>query len=175
MVLSRRMDGTGRKPSIRVYQEEGNFTYSATLDTIHGELPGGSFASRVGRNVEVQIYTEADRTVEIFSTGINIGVTRDIPKGTLPKANANSGTYERRTNLIDLYGELEFIPLPSTHDAIKSGDYLVLDTADASHYVKGEDAGDATSNLVAFEARAQNEGGSILAIRLGAQSQFEAD
>lgn len=172
MVLSRRIDATGRKPEIEVYIEEGNFTYSETLDTINGEMPGGSFASRVGRNKEIQIYTEADRTVQLFSTGINIGVTRTGPRGQLPKSSLTSGNYERRKTSIDLYGELEFIPLADTHAAIKPGDYLALETGDAEHYVKEEDT---TSNLVAFEARSENETGSILAIRIGHKSQFEAD
>lgn len=171
MVLSRRVDATGRKPSIRVYLEEGNFTYSETLDTIQGELPGGSFASRVGKNIEVQIYTEADRTVQVFSSGINIGVTRDIPKGQLPTSSKSSGAYERRSTVIDLYGELEWIPIASDNAAIKPGDYLAV-TSGGAYYDKEEDT---TSNVVAFEARDSSAGGSILAIRLGHKSQMEAD
>lgn len=172
MVLDRRTDGTGRKPSIRVYLEEGNFTYSATLDTIYGEVPGGSFASRIGKNTEVQIYTGADRTVQVFSNGISVGVTRTKPKGTLPTANKTSGNYPRRQATIDLYGELEWVPIASDNAAINPGDYLALATGDAQHYDKEEDT---TTNLVAFESRDASEGGSILAIRLGKGAQFEAD
>lgn len=171
MVLSRRVDATGRKPSIRVYLEEGNFTFSETLDTIQGELPGGSFASRVGKNIEVQIYTGADRTVQIFTSGINIGATRESPKGTLPKSSLTSGNYERRTSLIDLYGELEWIPIASDNAAISPGDYLAVISGGA-YYDKEEDT---TTNVVAFESRSSSEGGSILAIRLGHKSQMEAD
>jgi hypothetical protein len=171
MVLDRRVDATGRKPSIRVYLEEGNFTYNATLDTIYGEAPGGSFAARVGKNTEVQIYTGADRTVQVLSNGTSIGVTRTQPKGTLPRASKISGAYPRRQATIDLYGELEWVPLAADNAAISPGDKLVL--ADAQHYEKEEDA--VASNLVAFESRDASQGGSILAIRLGKGAQFEND
>jgi hypothetical protein len=173
MVLDRRVDATGRKPSIRVYLEEGNFTYSATLDTIYGEAPGGSFAARVGKNTEVQIYTGADRTVQVLSTGTSIGVTRTQPKGTLPRANKTSGNYPRRQATLDLYGELEWVPLAADNAAISPGDHLAL--ADAQHYEKEEDAPTTSTNLRAFESRDASQGGSILAIRLGNGAQFEAD
>lgn len=175
MVLDRRVDATGRKPSIRVYLEEGNFTYSATLDTIYGEAPGGSFAARVGKNTEVQIYTGADRTVQVLSNGTSIGVTRTQPKGTLPRASKNSGAYPRRQATIDLYGELEWVPLAADNAAISPGDHLALDTGDAQHYDKEEDAATYPTNLVAFESRDTSQGGSILAIRLGKGAQFEHD
>lgn len=175
MVLDRRVDATGRKPSIRVYLEEGNFTFSEELDTIYGEVPGGSFASRIGKNTEVQVYTGADRTVQVLSTGISVGVTRTQPKGTLPNANKTSGNYPRRQATIDLYGELEWIPLADDNAAISPGDYLALATGDAQHYDKEEDAGNQPTALVAFESRDSSEGGSILAIRISRAPAFEAD
>jgi hypothetical protein len=173
MVLDRRVDATGRKPGVRVFLEEGNFTYNAELDTIKGELPGGSFASRIGKNTEVQIYTGADRTVQVFSNGIHIGATRTKPEGELPKASKTSGNYQRRTAGIDLVGEFEWLPLVDDNAAINPGDYLAL--ANAKQYDKEEDAAAQPTALVAFESRDSSEGGSILAIRLGNQSQFEAD
>lgn len=171
MAQTRRVDATGRKPSIRVFLEEGNFTYNAEMDTIDGERRGGSFTARVGKNIEVQIYTGADRTVQVFSTGINIGATRIKPEGTLPTESKTSGNYERRTSLIDLYGELEQLPLAADNAAISPGNYLAV-VSGGAYYDKEEDT---TTKLVAFESRDASAGGSILAIRLGSQSQMEAD
>lgn len=175
MVLDRRMDATGRKPGIRVYLNEGNFTFNPEMDTIQGELPGGTFASRIGKNTEVEIDPNNDLTVRTFSSGISIGVTRTKPKGTLPRASKTAGQYKKRTAGMDLYGEVEQIPLVSDNAAIKPGDYLALATGNAKQYDKEEDTSSVTTNLVAFQSRGASEGGSILAIRLGKGAQYEAD
>lgn len=172
MVLDRRMDATGRKPGISVYLNEGNFTFNPEMDTIKGELPGGTFASRIGKNTEVEIDPSADYTVKKFVNGISIGVTRTKPQGTLPRASKTAGQYEKRTAGLDLYGEIEQIPLVDDNAAIVPGNYLALATGNSKQYDKEEDT---TTNLVAFQIRGASEGGSILAIRLGKGAQYEAD
>jgi len=168
----RGIDLLGDKRGVSFYVEEGNFTRNELMDTDFGPSKGGSFASRAQDGLEVQIYASADNTVAPLSTGIAIGrINSPIFEGALPKATANSGTYQRRLCRVELDGSLGKVKLIATNQEITPGTPLGVSASDKTAYDKEEDA---ATNVYAFEAVAANAGGYVKVFRKGV-SQNVAD
>lgn len=159
---NRTTNASGHMPSQDFFIEEGDFVRNEYMDTDEGWKRGGVFAKRAYKGQEMMLFTGADRAVTpLTAGGIAIGRLRTQPDGTIPTANAASGTYPRRTGTLDLYGELDWLQLDDTHAAITPGTYLTADTSNPGRYVISATA----TPIVAFESRALNETGYILAFR----------
>lgn len=168
----RGIDRTGKKSGVTFYFEEGNFTRNENMDTDFGPSKGGSFASRMQDGMEVQICSSADWTVEKLASGIAIGrVNSPVIEGDLPRANANSGTYQRRFGRVEVDGSIARVKLIATNQQIAAGDPLAVSGAGKTEYDKEEDT---TTNVYALEAAAANSGKYIDVFRKGV-SQNVAD
>lgn len=154
--------------------EEGNFTFARVL-TQRGYEDGGSFASQLDGGEWLQVYTEANMTLQEASTGIKVGVLRGEPQGPLPIANKSSGTFQRRIGHVVLLGPIWNIKLAPTNAIISPGDYLAIDGSDKTGMDKEEDSGSQPTVFVALEGAAQNSGAGILAIEVPKQPAGEAD
>jgi hypothetical protein len=150
--------------------EEGDFTYADVL-TQRGKEAGGSFASQLSKGKFLQIYTEADKTLQLASNGIKVGLLVGDPEGPLPTTNATAGTYARRYGPVLLFGDLARLKLDDANTAIKPGDYLAIDGTNKDSLDKEEDT---TSNIIALEAAAASSGAEIQCLVLGPPAD-EAD
>lgn len=161
----RGMNISGDASGFTFYVEEGDFTRNELMDTDFGESKGGAFASRAKLGMEVQIYTGADNTVAPLTTGVAIGrISSPRMEGDLPKADAASGTYQRRITRVDIDGKLERVKLIPTNQAISPGDPVGMSLTDTTAYDKEEDA---ATNVYALEAAAVNSGKYIRVFRKG--------
>ena len=152
---------------LTVSLEEGNYTYTEKQLLRNGLYDeGASLVSEITDGMAVQIYTGADNTVQIASSGIHVGRIDGDPRGGFPAVSKTSGNYTRRVgNLILPPGwELVTLRLNATHAAITSGDYLAL-ASDKKTYVKEEDT---TSNIIAFQSKSENSGEWIECLQKGA-------
>lgn len=144
--------------------EEGNFTYNEKTLTHGGYEEGGSFASQLNDGDFVEIYTEADRTLQKSASGIQVGFIDGDPRGDLPYANKTSGNYVRRKANIELIGWKRItVKLISTNQAIKPGDYLGI--AAGKNVMDKEE--DASTNVVAIQAAGASSGKTIEALAKG--------
>lgn len=144
--------------------EEGTATRNNSFRADEGVVGGCSYAAQLNDGSFVQLYTSADKTVQLAASGSVIGYIDGDVIYENPSGTQTTGNYTRaRANVVLVGYSIHKVKMIAANAAVGPGDSLALDSTKLG-FDKEEDT---TTNIIALETAGASSGLPILALVKG--------